>query len=109
MRPHNMVKVDEEVVNRDVKNHKGESLGKIEEIMLNKLTGQTEYVVLASGGFLGLGEKLFALPWNSLKFDDSEGCFIVNLDKEVFSKAEGFDKDNWPESEEVWTRIKITE
>ncbi|CAN5269051.1 hypothetical protein BH10PSE19_BH10PSE19_18850 [soil metagenome] len=92
----NVVKTAE-VIKVDVKNPAKENLGNIEEIMLDKLSGRVAYVVLASGGFLGMGEKYFALPWHSLHFDINENCFILNVDKEKIKNAPGFDKDNWPD------------
>src|ERR1019366_6787 len=53
------------------------------------------------GGFLGMGDKLFAIPWNALKVDTVEKQFILNLDKEVLKSAPGFDKDHWPNMADV--------
>ena len=53
----------------DVYNEKDEDLGDIKEIMLDMTTGRVSYAVLSFGGFLGMGEKLFAVPWNALKLD----------------------------------------
>lgn len=86
-----------EIINVNVKNTAKEDLGKITEIMLDKKSGQTTYVVLSCGGFLGLGEKLFALPWNDFQYDKKEECFIVNIAKEKLESAAGFNKDNWPD------------
>jgi sporulation protein YlmC with PRC-barrel domain len=93
----NIVKASKEVVGRDVKNHADENLGSIKEVMLDKESGHVAYVVLESGSFLGIGGKYFALPWRLLNFDEDESCFRVNIDKERFKNAPGFDKDNWPD------------
>src|ERR1035437_11204330 len=79
-----------------VVNHKGEDLGKIEEIMLDLDHGRIAYAVLSFGGFLGMRDKLFAIPWSALKVDTVEKQFILNLDKDVLKRAPGFDKDHWP-------------
>lgn len=86
-----------DIVGVDVKNTALEDLGEITEIMLDKLQGIVRYVVLSSGGFLGLGEKLFAIPWNALHYDPENECFILNVPKEHLKQAPGFDKDHWPD------------
>jgi sporulation protein YlmC with PRC-barrel domain len=83
--------VGEEVCDPDMK-----SLGKIEEIMLDVGSGRIAYAVLSFGGFLGMGEKLFAIPWSSLELDIANKCFILGIDAERLKTAPGFDKDNWP-------------
>jgi sporulation protein YlmC with PRC-barrel domain len=80
-----------------VRNAAGEDLGKIEEFMIDLETGRVAYAVLSFGGFLGMGNKLFALPWDALDLDTDEHKFVLNVDKEVLKKAPGFDKDNWPD------------
>jgi sporulation protein YlmC with PRC-barrel domain len=80
-----------------VRNSAGEDLGKIEEIMLDVPTGRVAYAVLSFGGFLGLGNKLFAVPWEALTLNERDHEFILNVDKEQLENAPGFDKDNWPD------------
>jgi len=80
-----------------VRNAAGDDLGKIEEIMLDVPTGRVAYAVLSFGGFLGMGNKLFAVPWNALTLDEQEHQFILDVDKQVLESAPGFDKDNWPD------------
>jgi sporulation protein YlmC with PRC-barrel domain len=80
----------------DVVNHQGETLGDIEEIMLDVRSGRIAYAVLAAGGFLGIGEKYFAIPWGALTLDTDRKCFILNVDKDRLLNAPGFDKDHWP-------------
>src|SRR5882672_10300112 len=60
-----------------VVNAAGEDLGKIEAIMLDVITGRIAYAVLSFGGFLGLGMKLFAIPWSALTLDAAEKRFIL--------------------------------
>jgi hypothetical protein len=91
-----VVKTDE-VIGVDVKNLQHENLGEIEEIVLDKTKGIVRYVVLSFGGFLGLGDKYFALPWNAIHYDENEECFILNIDKERLKNAPSFDKNNWPD------------
>jgi len=74
-----------------------EDLGDIKEIMLDMQTGQVAYAVLAFGGFLGMGEKLFAVPWQALHLDTVNKRFVLNVDKDRLKGAPGFDKDSWPD------------
>lgn len=80
-----------------VLNRQGEVLGDIKEIMLNVKTGQVAYAVLAFGGFMTMGEKLFAVPWRALVLDPANKGFVLNVTKERFANAPGFDKDAWPD------------
>lgn len=84
-----------------VRNAAGENLGKIDEIMLDIPSGRIAYAVLSFGGFLRMGNKLFAVPWNALRVDEDEKCFILNVDKQVLESAPGFDKDNWPDMDDT--------
>ena len=80
-----------------VHNQAGEDLGKIEEIMIDLDRGRVAYAVLSFGGFLGLGDKLFAIPWQAITVDTVKKQLILNADKALLEKAPGFDKDNWPD------------
>lgn len=80
-----------------VRNSAGEDLGKIEEIMIDVPTGKVAYAVLSFGGFLGIGDKLFAIPWHALTLNEKDHEFILNVDRERLDKAPGFDKDHWPD------------
>ena len=84
------------LIGNSVKNADGEDLGKIEEIMLDRHSGHVAYAVLSFGGFLGMGDKLFALPWSQIRVDTLNKCCIVDIDKARLENAPGFDKDNWP-------------
>ena len=79
-----------------VTNNAGESLGKIEDLMIDLNTGRIAFAVLSFGGFLNMGTKLFAIPWEALKVDGVKKEFILHVDKAKLEKATGFDKDNWP-------------
>ncbi|WP_058533871.1 PRC-barrel domain-containing protein [Legionella saoudiensis] len=92
----NIVKT-EEVVGVSVENNEGEDLGKIESLMLDKLSGKVVYVVLSFGGFLGMGDKYFAMPWHVFSYDPDREKFVIGVDKERLKNSPGFDKDNWPD------------
>jgi sporulation protein YlmC with PRC-barrel domain len=80
-----------------VRNRAGDDLGRIEEIMLDVESGDIAYAVLSFGGFLGLGDKLFAVPWNAFELNAENHEFILDVDKATLENAPGFDKDNWPD------------
>jgi len=84
------------VIGSAVVNAQNEDLGIIEDLVLDAGAGRIAYAVLSFGGFLGLGEKYFAIPWNAFHFNPSEDHAVLNLDKKQLENAPGFDKDNWP-------------
>jgi len=86
-----------------VVNVQNEDLGRIEDLMIDIESGRIAYAVLSFGGFLGLGDKLFAIPWSALRLNAAEKRFILNLSKELLEQAPGFDKSNWPDmSDPAW-------
>lgn len=91
----------ETLIGDSVVNAQEEDLGDIKEIMLDMQTGQVAYAVLAFGGFLGLGEKLFAVPWQALHLDTANKRMVLNVDKERLKTAPGFAKDAWPDMSDV--------
>jgi sporulation protein YlmC with PRC-barrel domain len=87
----------------DVINLKGEKIGDNEAIMLDVQSGRIAYAVLSFGGILGLGDKLFAVPWSSLTLDADRKCFILDVPKDKLQSAPGFNKDHWPSmADESW-------
>lgn len=82
-----------------VRNRAGEDLGKIEEIMIKLSDGSIGYAVLSFGGLLGLGSKLFAVPWHVMDFDSSKHEYVLDVSKSELKNAPGFDKSNWPDTE----------
>jgi len=86
-----------------VVNRAGEDLGKLDEIMIDIPTGRIAYAVLSFGGFLGVGNKLFAIPWSRLAVDEVNKRMILDVDKDTLERAPGFDKDTWPDmSDPSW-------
>lgn len=79
-----------------VVNTQGETLGEIEEVMLDVRGGRIAYAVMSAGGFLGIGEKYFAVPWSAFTMDTDQKAFILDVDKQRLMNAPGFDKDHWP-------------
>lgn len=80
-----------------VKNKHGEELGSIIEIMIDLPSGRVAYAVLSFGGFLGIGNKLFAVPWGMLTVDEDQKCFILDVNRTTLENAPGFDKEQWPD------------
>jgi sporulation protein YlmC with PRC-barrel domain len=79
-----------------VKTPQGDALGDLKDIMIDTLSGKVAYGVLSFGGVLGMGEKLFAVPWNALTVDGANKSLVLNASKDRLSNAPGFDKDHWP-------------
>ena len=79
-----------------VENSAGEDLGEIKAIMLDVPRGRIAYAVLSYGGFLGVGDKLFAVPWQALTLNADRECFVLDIEADRLKNAPGFDKDHWP-------------
>ena len=86
------------LIGDNVRNSNGEDLGKLEEIMFDLEEGKVAYAVLSFGGFLGVGDKLFAIPWEALSVDTENEEIVLDVQKDVLQNAPGFDKDKWPET-----------
>jgi len=85
------------LMGNDVYNKEDEDLGDVKDIMLDMRSGRVSYAVLSFGGFLGMGEKLFAVPWQALKLDTENKRFVLDVKKERLENAPGFDKGHWPD------------
>jgi sporulation protein YlmC with PRC-barrel domain len=86
------------ILNDKVHNDADEHLGHILDIMLDITTGKIQYYVIEFGGFLGIGIKYFAIPFEMLKVDADKKVFRFNRTKEELEKAPGFDIDHWPDT-----------
>jgi len=102
-----IVKVSKEVIGRKVINPQGENLGKVEEVMIDAIPSRVAYAVLSFGGFLGVGDKLFAVPWQALDWNPQQQAFVINADKRFLENAPGFDKNNWPDMSDTTLRTSI--
>lgn len=93
------------LVGNDVRNQEGEGVGQIKEIMLDMVSGKVSYAVLSFGSFLGMGEKLFAVPWDALTLDTDNKCFVLNIERARLERAPGFHKRNWPNmADQAWVK-----
>jgi sporulation protein YlmC with PRC-barrel domain len=92
------------LIGADVENTQGDDLGEISDIVINRADGRVVYAVLSAGGFLGIGEKYFAIPMEAFKpAANDDDKLILDIDKERLSNAPGFDKNNWPDmANEQW-------
>lgn len=91
------------LLGNDVYNKDGEDLGDIKEFMVDMATGKIAYAVLSFGGVLGLGDKLFAVPWAALTLDTENKRFTLDARKDALKDAPGFDKERWPSmSDKTW-------
>ncbi len=79
-----------------VKNHQDESLGDVKDLMIDTSNGKVEYAVISFGGFLGIGDKYFAVPFASFQIDRKNKVFKLDANREFLENSPGFDKDNWP-------------
>jgi sporulation protein YlmC with PRC-barrel domain len=84
------------LIGNEVYNGANESLGTIKELMIEMSSGRIGYAVLSYGGFLGMGDRLFAVPWQALTLDTQNKRFTLNANKDQLKNAPGFDKDHWP-------------
>jgi sporulation protein YlmC with PRC-barrel domain len=81
----------------------GHDIGKVKDIMLDVRAGRVAYVVMSTGGFLGVGDKLLAIPWDALTLDLDRKCFRLDMSAEHVKNAPGFDKDHWPSmADQTW-------
>jgi len=86
------------IIGDKVYNLQNEKLGEIKDIMIDIVVGKIEYFVIECGGFLGMGEKFFAIPFRLLEVNEEEQAYTLNQSKATLEKAPGFDKDHWPET-----------
>jgi sporulation protein YlmC with PRC-barrel domain len=94
----------DKVQGTEVYNPDGENIGAIYNFMVDKITGKVEYAVMSFGGFLGIGERYYPLPWQTLRYDVGLGGFVVNLDKEMLEKAPSYAVDETPWNDPAYGR-----
>src|ERR1019366_1804681 len=89
----------EKVKGTNVYNLAGENLGTVDDIMIDKVSGQAIYAVMSFGGFLGMGKKHNPLPWGTLKYavfpatrsDDEKSGYVINMDKKQLQDSPNYD------------------
>jgi sporulation protein YlmC with PRC-barrel domain len=92
-----------DLIGKDITNDSNEDLGKLKDIVVDAKNGRILYGVVTFGGFMGMGNKLFAIPWQSLQLQPDYKKLVLNVPKEQLKNAEGFDESNWPKfADEQW-------
>ncbi|MBC7634876.1 MAG: PRC-barrel domain-containing protein [Acetobacteraceae bacterium] len=76
-----------------VYNHDGEKLGSIDDLVIDKLSGQVRFAVMSFGGFLGIGENYHQIPWDGLQYDKSQDGYLINLSRAALEAAPNYDRD----------------
>jgi len=94
------------IIGTTVKNANGDKLGDVKELVLDPESGQVVYVVVSFGGVLGVGDKLFAIPWKAFQWNHDKEFYLLNEDKSTLAKAPGFDKKHWPDSSNKWEQLR---
>jgi hypothetical protein len=89
--------VKKSILGAKVVNAQREDLGTIEDIVLDARNNRLAYAILSFGGFLGLGDRHFAIPWEASSFDLSQKVAVLDINKDRLSNAPGFEKENWPD------------
>jgi sporulation protein YlmC with PRC-barrel domain len=92
----------ERVEGTSVYNADGEKLGSIDDLMIDKVSGQVRYAVLEFGGFLGMGTDRYPLPWNMLKYDTAQDGYVVPVDKRMLESAPRYAEDSVPDYDDAY-------
>ena len=86
----------DKVEGTDVYGAGGESVGTIERVMIDKISGKVAYAVMSFGGFMGIGEDYYPVPWSQLTYDTSLGGYRTNITKEQLDRAPKYsDSTGW--------------
>lgn len=85
-----------DLIGKNVTNRNGEGLGEIKDLVVDTTNGRVQYAVIAMGGFLGLGDKLYAYPLERFERTTERGKLVLNVDKEKMKSAPGFEDKSWP-------------
>ncbi len=95
-----------QLIGASVTNQRKEELGSIVDLVFDPVQEQAEYAVLSTAGFLGMGEKYIAVPWEEMQFDPKKQQVTVDIRKSQLESVKGFDKSSWPnEAESLWQKI----
>lgn len=86
-----------------VYNPSGDKLGTIDDLIIDKLTGQVRYAVMEFGGFLGMGTDRYPIPWNLLKYDTSQDGYVVPIDKATLEGAPRYAQDQIPDYDDRYS------
>lgn len=91
------------MLDRPVESQGGEAFGHIEEVVLEAATGAIAYAVVTTRGFLGLGEHMYAVPWQALRLSAEEKALTLAMTAEQLKNAPRFSREEWPDlDDEHW-------
>lgn len=97
----NLILSSSSITGTNVTNQKGDNLGEIKDLMIDTEAGTINYAVLSFGGFLGLGDKYFAIPFEAFDVNTTTEKFVLNVSKDRLENAPGFDKNDWPKTNDT--------
>ncbi|HZS11202.1 MAG TPA: PRC-barrel domain-containing protein [Nitrospirales bacterium] len=104
----NQVLKASDVIGMKVEDTQGKKLGSIKDLVLDN-DGEIQYAVLDFGGFLGIGDKYFAVPWDALDVGKDKGRLALDVTKKDLKQAPGFDKNHWPDFSDRKESVTIYE
>lgn len=90
-----------ELIGMNVKSTQDEKLGEVKDLILDLHSGRVAYAIVSSGGILGIGDKLVAVPARSFEYSAADKKLVLNVDKQTFANAPRFDKDHWPDMNDL--------
>jgi sporulation protein YlmC with PRC-barrel domain len=88
----------------NVFNLAGDKLGSIDDLMIDKRSGQVRYAVMEFGGFLGMGTDRYPLPWDMLKYDTSKDGYVVPIDNDRLENAPRYPQESRPDYDDEYGR-----
>jgi sporulation protein YlmC with PRC-barrel domain len=97
------------VIGMKVESTEGKSLGKIKDLVLDPAEGDVQYAVLDFGGFLGIKDKYFIVPWEAINFTPNGKKIMLDVSKRDLKNAPGFDKNHWPDFSDPQQQVTIYE
>ncbi len=97
--PDHTIISSERVRDTAVYSPKGDQIGSIDHLMIEKVSGKVRYAVLGFGGFLGLGETHYPVPWNALKYDTNLGGYVTGITEGQLKDAPEFSDDSYGDTD----------
>jgi len=90
-----------ELIGMNVKNRENEKVGEVKDLIVDLHSGRVAYAIVSSGGILGVGDKLVAVPARSFEYSDTDKKLVLNVDKQTLADAPRFEKDRWPDMSDL--------
>ncbi len=106
------------LIGMSIQNPEGKGVGSINDLVIDADTGRIEYAAVTYGGFLGIGNKMFAVPFEAFQFrtarnDVNERVLVLDVTQAQLEGSIGFDEDNWPNfadesfTQDLYRRYKV--